>query len=42
MQPWDKIWTDEALYAKYGLSKDEREYIESQVKVMKLGDGADD
>lgn len=42
IQSWDRIWTDEVLYAKYGLSKDEREYIESQVKVMQLGDGADD
>lgn len=41
MQTWDRVWTDEALYAKYGLTEDEQAYIESQVKVM-LVDGVQD
>jgi site-specific DNA-methyltransferase (adenine-specific) len=42
MQPWDRTWTDEALYAKYGITKKEQEYIESQVREMNLGDNNDE
>jgi site-specific DNA-methyltransferase (adenine-specific) len=42
LQPWDRTWSDEDLYAKYGLSKDEQAYIESQVKVMGLGSSVDE
>src|SRR5690606_4632928 len=28
-QPWDRIWTDNALYEKYGLTQEQIEYIES-------------
>ena len=37
-QTWDRIWTDEELYAKYGITPEEQEYIESQVRVMNLDD----
>jgi site-specific DNA-methyltransferase (adenine-specific) len=30
MQDWDRAWTDEALYEKYGVAQEERAYIESQ------------
>ncbi len=41
MQTWDRTWTDEALYAKYGITKKEQAYIESQVRAMSLA-AADD
>lgn len=34
VQDWSKPWTDEELYKKYNLSKDEIEYIESMIKPM--------
>lgn len=36
-QPWDRIWTDNALYEKYGLTQEEIKYIESVIKPMELG-----
>lgn len=33
-QAWDREWTDVELYKKYGITKDEQEYIESMVKEM--------
>ena len=42
MQKWDKTWTDEDLYASYGITAEEQAYIESQVRVMKLDDGDDE
>ncbi|MBE0542979.1 MAG: Eco57I restriction-modification methylase domain-containing protein [Verrucomicrobia bacterium] len=41
LQTWDRTWTDEELYAKYGVTKKEQAYIESQVREMNL-DGDDD
>lgn len=41
-QTWDRIWTDEALYAKYGITRKEQAYIESQVRTMNLDDGDDE
>lgn len=41
MQDFSKPWTDEELYTKYNLSKDEIAYIESMIKPMDL-DGDDD
>ena len=35
-QPWDRIWTDEDLYVKYGITEDEIEFIESIVRPMEL------
>lgn len=42
-QEWTKQWTDDDLYAKYGLSDDEVEFIEKIVRPMELnGGGSDD
>lgn len=42
MQSWDRIWTDEVLYKKYGITHDQQAYIEAQVRVMELGNGIDE
>jgi site-specific DNA-methyltransferase (adenine-specific) len=42
MQTWNHTWTDDDLYAKYGITKKEQLYIESQVKVMNLDNGGDE
>lgn len=42
MQTWDRTWTDDALYGKYGITKQEQAYIESQVRAMNLDSGADE
>ncbi|MBC30553.1 MAG: restriction endonuclease [Muricauda sp.] len=34
MQDLDNVWTDEALYKKYGLSEEEIEFIDSMIKPM--------
>ncbi|MDH6306843.1 hypothetical protein M2459_002140 [Parabacteroides sp. PF5-5] len=34
-QSWDKAWTDDELYVKYGLSPEEIEFIESMIRPMK-------
>lgn len=36
-QTWDRKWTDEMLYEKYGLSEEEISYIESMIRPMELG-----
>ncbi len=41
-QTWDRTWTDKELYAKYGVTKKEQAYIESQVREMNLDDTADE
>ncbi len=33
-QKWDRTWTDTELYKAYGITKEERAYIESMVKEM--------
>ncbi len=38
MQDFSKPWTDEMLYAKYGLTKKEIAFIESMVRPMELSD----
>lgn len=40
MQTWDRVWTDGALYEKYGITLEEQKYIESQVRAMEVGDSA--
>lgn len=35
-QTWDQEWTDEKLYEKYGLTKDEIAFIESMIRPMDL------
>ncbi len=42
MQDWDRTWTDEELYGKYGISSEEQAYIESQVKAMPLDEDNDE
>ena len=36
MQDFNKSWTDEELYAKYGLTQDEIDFIESMIKPMEI------
>lgn len=35
IQDFTKAWTDEELYAKYGLSDEEIAFIDSMIKPMK-------
>jgi len=42
MQKWNKTWTDEDLYAKYGITRKEQAYIESQVRAMELSAATED
>lgn len=39
VQDWSKSWTDEELYAKYNLTQEEIDFIESMIKPMDLGGG---
>ena len=34
LQDFSEPWTDEKLYAKYGITPDEQAYIESLIKPM--------
>ena len=34
MQDFSESWTDEKLYAKYGITKPEQQFIESMIKPM--------
>ncbi|MCE3012094.1 MAG: Eco57I restriction-modification methylase domain-containing protein [Methylobacterium sp.] len=34
LQNWDRVWTDAALYEKYGITADEQAYIESMIRPM--------
>lgn len=42
MQPWDRLWTDAELYAKYLLTEEEVAYIESMIKPMDLSLSSDE
>ena len=42
IQKWDRAWTDDALYEEYGITKQERAYVESQVRAMNLDSSADE
>lgn len=42
IQTWDRHWTDQDLYTKYNLTKNEIDYIESVIRPMNLDDSADD
>ena len=35
--PMDRHWTDEMLYMKYGITKDEIDFIESMIRPMTEG-----
>ncbi|MBI3879594.1 MAG: Eco57I restriction-modification methylase domain-containing protein [Verrucomicrobia bacterium] len=37
-QTWDRMWTDEALYKKYELTKDDISFIESRIRPMEVKD----
>ena len=39
MQDFSESWTDEKLYKKYGLTKDEIAFIESMIRPMEIGEG---
>jgi site-specific DNA-methyltransferase (adenine-specific) len=39
-QEWTKNWTDEALYAKYGIIEEEQAFIEKIVRPMDLAGGS--
>ncbi|MGC3974215.1 MAG: Eco57I restriction-modification methylase domain-containing protein [Nitrospira sp.] len=41
-QSWTRTWSDEDLFAKYGITVQEQEYIESQVRAMNLDDNGDE
>jgi len=34
IQTWDRVWTDDALYEKYGVTKNEIAFIESMIRPM--------
>jgi len=36
VQSWDRQWTDEELYKKYGLTKKEIDYIETVIRPMEI------
>lgn len=38
MQTWDRIWTDDALYQKYGITEEEQAHIAAQVRPMNIAD----
>lgn len=37
-QSWNRTWTDDLLYTKYGITKDEIAFIESMIRPMGNGD----
>jgi len=41
-QDWSKKWTDEALYKKYGITKDEIAFIEKVVRPLNLAENSED
>lgn len=41
-QTWDRIWTDDDLYTKYGINDDEIAFIEQVVRPMDLSASDDD
>ncbi|OGS14224.1 MAG: restriction endonuclease [Elusimicrobia bacterium RIFOXYA12_FULL_57_11] len=41
VQAWDRQWTDKALYKKYGLTKEEIDYVESVIRPMDLSETSD-
>lgn len=42
MQTWNRIWTDEDLYLKYGLTEAETAYVASVIRSMDLGSATAD
>lgn len=42
IQTWNRTWADQDLYAKYGITRKEQDYIASQVRTMNLDDSDDE
>lgn len=42
MQNWDREWTDEALYNKYGLTAEEVDFVEAVIRPMPAIVGSDE
>jgi len=42
IQPWDRPFNDDDLYAKYGITHEEQEYVESQIRPVSWTSGGDD
>lgn len=42
MQDFSEPWTDEKLYAKYGITEEEQAFIESMIRPMELNGGGGD
>jgi site-specific DNA-methyltransferase (adenine-specific) len=42
VQAWDRQWTDEALYQKYGLTTEEANHIETVIRPMELNNDEED
>lgn len=42
VQDFSEPWTDEKLYAKYGITEEEQAFIESMIRPMDLGGGDDE
>jgi len=42
VQKWNRAWTDEDMYAKYGITRKEQAYIESQVRATRLDNDDDE
>jgi site-specific DNA-methyltransferase (adenine-specific) len=41
IQDFNEVWTDEKLYKKYGLTKDEIAFIESMIRPMENSQNRD-
>jgi site-specific DNA-methyltransferase (adenine-specific) len=41
-QAWDREWTDEGLYKKYGITKAEIAFIDSMIRPMNLDNGGNE
>ena len=37
-QSWDRVWTDELLYEKYGITKNQIAFIDSMIRPMSEAD----
>jgi len=42
VQNFDEVWTDDKLYKKYGLTKEEIAFIESMIRPMDLNKDKDE
>jgi len=38
MQTWDRTWSDEELFEKYGLTEEEIRYVESVIRPMGIAE----